>query len=157
VPRSSVCVEINAPCRAVFDVLHDYSRRLEWDTLLSSADLLDGATQAGVGVRSRCVGTWRTGRIPVETEYISFEPGRIAAVRLTNHPPLFAEFSASIRHEPLGDHRSRLTYIYSITTRPALLRGVLDPLIGAALRRETRRRLQALREYVENRIGTDDG
>lgn len=37
---------IPAPSRAVFDLIHDYSRRLEWDTLLRAAYLDDGHTVA---------------------------------------------------------------------------------------------------------------
>jgi hypothetical protein len=33
-PRESLSIEINAPCAAVFAVIHDYDRRLEWDTML---------------------------------------------------------------------------------------------------------------------------
>ena len=40
----------------VFDLLHDYKRRLEWDTLLQAAYLEDGHEAAGKGVTSVCVG-----------------------------------------------------------------------------------------------------
>jgi hypothetical protein len=33
-----------------------------------------------LGVRSRCVGTWKGAFLAVETEYIQFERGRVAAV-----------------------------------------------------------------------------
>ena len=89
-PRESVSVEIEASCETVFNLIHDYGRRLEWDTLLSKACLLDEAAVAGLGVRSLCVGTWRGAFLPLETEYIRFEPGRVAAVSLTNKPPFFA-------------------------------------------------------------------
>ncbi|MFZ1398714.1 MAG: hypothetical protein WAS33_17540, partial [Candidatus Promineifilaceae bacterium] len=74
-PRESVSVEVAADCTAVFNLMHDYDRRLAWDTLLSKAVLLDGAAEAGLGVRSLCVGTWRGLFLPLETEYIRFEPG----------------------------------------------------------------------------------
>ncbi|MCL4303975.1 MAG: SRPBCC family protein, partial [Anaerolineae bacterium] len=84
VPRENISIEIDAPCAAVFDVIHDYGRRLEWDTMLREARLLGGATAAGIGVRSVCAGTWRSAFLALETEYIRFEPGRVAAVKLTN-------------------------------------------------------------------------
>ena len=67
-PRESVSVVIDAPCEAVFDLIHDYSRRLTWDTMLSEARLLGGATAAGIGVRTLCVGTWRSLYLAQETE-----------------------------------------------------------------------------------------
>ena len=146
-PRNSVSVEVGASCTAVFNLIHDYGRRLEWDTLLSQAVLLDDAAEAGVGVRSLCVGTWRGLFLPLETEYISFEPGRVAAVSLTNQPPFFDQFAATIRHEPLGENRSRVTYIYFFRARPRLLAPLLEPLMNWLLRRETQNRLAALKRY----------
>ena len=146
-PRESVSVEVGASCTAVFNLIHDYGRRLEWDTLLSQAVLLDDAAEAGVGVRSLCVGTWRGLFLPLETEYISFEPGRVAAVSLTNRPPFFDQFAATIRHEPLSENRSRVTYIYFFRARPWLLAPLLEPLMNWLLKRETQKRLAALNRY----------
>ena len=69
-----------APREVVFDVLHDYSRRLEWDTLLRAAYLDDGFNVAGKGVTSVCVGRRTLGRLALKTVYVSFERPRIAAV-----------------------------------------------------------------------------
>ena len=149
-PRGTVSAEVAASCTAVFNLIHDYGRRLEWDTLLSQACLLDGATEAGLGVRSLCVGTWRGLFLPLETEYIRFEPGRVAAVSLTNHPPFFANFAATIRHEPLGKNRSRVIYIYYFQARPRLLAPILEPVMNQLLKRETQKRLYALQIYLEN-------
>ena len=148
-PRDSYSVEIQASCEAVFDVLHDYDRRLAWDSMLREARLVGGAKAAGIGVRSICVGTWKGGFQALETEYIRFDRGRVAAVKLTNHPLLFSEFAATIRHESLGDDRSRLTYIYSFRARPMYLAPVLEPIMRARLRREIRVRLHRLRDFVE--------
>ncbi len=147
-PRGTVSVEVEASCTAVFDLIHDYGRRLEWDTLLSKACLLDGATEAGLGVRSLCVGTWRGLFLPLETEYIRFEPGRVAAVSLTNKPPFFAHFAATIRHEALSETHSCVTYIYFFRARPRLLAPLLEPVMNRLLKRETQKRLNALRDYL---------
>src|SRR6516165_3483821 len=49
-------VDIDASCEEVFDAIHDYRIRLRWDTLLSKACIVDGSTEAGLGVRTLCVG-----------------------------------------------------------------------------------------------------
>lgn len=148
-PRTSVAVEIEAPCEAVFALVHDYGRRLAWDSMLSEARLLGGATAAGLGVRTLCVGTWKSAFLALETEYVSFEPGRVAAVRLTNRPPFFARLGATIRHEPLGPARSRTTYVYSFHARPRWLAPLLEPLMRTMITREIRARLDALRTFLE--------
>ena len=147
-PRGTVSVEVAADCTAVFNLIHDYGRRLEWDTLLSQACLLNGATEAGLGVRSLCVGTWRGLFLPLETEYIRFESGKVAAVSLTNRPPFFDHFAATIRHEPLEENRSRVTYIYFFRAHPRLLAPLLEPVMNWLLKRETKKRLNALRNYL---------
>lgn len=139
--RAAISTVIRSSPERVFEILHDYSRRLEWDTLLDRAEILGGATAAGVGVRTLCVGRG----IPMETEYVSFVPGKVAAVKLVAPRFPFETFAATIRHEPIGEGISRVTYIYSITARPRWL----GPFINVPLWFETRRRLSALKRYVE--------
>jgi len=139
--RASTSTVIRASPERVFEIVHDYGRRLEWDTLLDRAEILGGATAAGVGVRTLCVGRG----VPMETVYVSFVPGKVAAVKLVAPQFPFETFAATIRHEPAGDGASRVTYIYSFSTR---LRW-LNPILNVPLWLETRRRLSALKHYVE--------
>lgn len=143
--RAEIFTVIRSPPERVFAILHDYARRLEWDTLLTRAELLGGATEAGVGVRTLCVGR----RIPMETEYVSFVPGKVAAVKLVAPRFPFQTFAATIRHEPVGEDSSRVTYIYSFSASPRALAWVLEPIVNVLLRLETRRRLSALKAHVE--------
>ncbi len=71
-------IEIAAAPADLFALTQDYGRRLEWDPFLKSAVLLDGATEAGVGVRACCVA--HSG-LDMETEYVSFNPPRTCAVK----------------------------------------------------------------------------
>jgi len=146
-PRRSYSVEVDAECEAVFDFVHDYDRRLSWDTMLSEARLLDGATTADVGVRSLCVGNWTSGFLAMETQYIRFCHGQLAAVKLTNRPPFFRAFAATIKHEPLGEGRSRVTYVYSFRGRPKAIEPIMDGMIF----REVRRRLRSLQGVFARR------
>jgi polyketide cyclase/dehydrase/lipid transport protein len=141
--RASISTVIRSSPEQVFEILHDYGRRLEWDTLLTRAELLGGATAAGVGVRTLCEGRG----VPMETEYVSFVPGKVAAVKLLARQFPFETFAASIRHERIGDDRSRVIYVYAFTTR----RRWLAPVANALLWFETRKRLSALKRYVERR------
>ena len=111
--------------------------------------LLSGARAAGVGVRSLCVGTWRSAFLAMETEYVSFEPARAAAVKLTNTPPLFSHFAATIKHRALGEARLLTTYIYSFRARPRFLAPLLEPMLRRLLDAEVRGRLRALQHFLE--------
>lgn len=147
--RRQLSVEIAASCHEVFTIVHDYDRRLLWDPMLTAARILGEATRAGVGVRTSCTGTWRNGHLALETEYVSFDPGQVAAVKMIRPTGPFARFAATIRHEPCAPGRSRVVYIYSFEARPRLLARALAPLLDQLLARETRRRLEALRRYCE--------
>jgi hypothetical protein len=91
-----------------------------------------------------CTGRWLVGGLTFRTIYVSFEPGVVAAVKMTNRPPFFARWAASIRHEPVGEGCSRITYTYNFRARPTWLAFVLEPLLAIVFRWETRRRLRAL-------------
>jgi hypothetical protein len=79
----------------------------------------------------------------METRYVSFEPGRLAAVELVNRPWFFARFAASIRHRDIAGG-SEICYKFRFSSRPRLL----EPWILSYLRRETGRRLDALARAV---------
>lgn len=148
-PHSTIREVIPAPSAAVFALLHDYDRRLEWDTLLQAAYLTDGFPAAQLGAVSVCKGRTYLGGIAMKTRYVSFRPPAIAAVRMVNRPPFFESFAATIRHRDLSASSSEVEYIYHFTARPRWLRFLLHPFINTLLARETRRRLRALRQWFE--------
>lgn len=155
-PTATVSQYMPCPAEKVFDLLHDYSRRLEWDTLLREARLTRGCTQAGPGATSLCVGKPAFGLIGIETRYVTFKRGVIAAVEMINCPPFFETFAASIRHEKAVGG-STATYKFRFTAKPRLLAWPMERVMLVVLRHETRRRLAALasflaREAVDNPV-----
>jgi hypothetical protein len=85
----------------------------------------------------------------METVYVNFNRGRVAAVKLVNRAPFIENFAATIRHEAVTEARSRVIYTYSFRARPGRLAFLLEPIMNAALRSETKARLQSLRDYLE--------
>ncbi|OYV04124.1 MAG: hypothetical protein CFE26_18580, partial [Verrucomicrobiales bacterium VVV1] len=138
-PVATISVEMPVSSAEVFALLHDYDRRLEWDTLLSSAQLTRGSIRAGKDACSLCVGARRRGGIGIETRYVSFDEGRLAAVTMINAPPLFSKFAASIRHED-REVGSIATYKLHFEAKPRWLRWLLEPVMTVVLRIETRKR-----------------
>ena len=147
-PAVTVTQWMPQPSVVVFELLHDYRRRLEWDTLLCEARLTGGHQQAGKGATSLCVGKFFFGIIGIETEYITFARGSIAAVKMINRPLFFEKFSASIRHEDVVGG-SMLAYKLQFSARPRILRGILNPVLRIFLRRETQKRLRSLSSFLE--------
>ena len=141
---------VPAPSAAAFALLHDYDRRLEWDTLLSAAYLDDGFTTAAKGATSVCVGRWYLGRIALKTEYVAFDPPRLAAVKMINQPAFFKAWASSIHHDDLSKDSSRVTYTWTFTSRPRWLRWLVEPVMSRLFRIETQRRLAALAKYLSS-------
>jgi hypothetical protein len=146
-PHGCVSEIIPANSEDVFRLLHDYNRRLEWDTLLKHARLCEDWTIAQLHATSICTGRWYLGGLSLRTEYVSFDPPNVAAVKMLNRPPFFDAFAATIRHRDLSDGSSSIEYKYNFIARPTCLRWVLHPVMDAIFRWETRKRLQALRKF----------
>lgn len=150
-PKATVTEVIPASKEEVFALVHDYDRRLEWDTLLQKAYLEPEFAEAGKGAISVCQGRPILGGLALRTVYVSFRPGQVAAVKLLNRPPFFESFAASIRHADAGAGASTVVYELRFTARPKLLRWLLHPLMLVFLRWETRKRLRSLRRHFEAR------
>lgn len=137
-------IEVAAEPGLLFDLTQDYTHRLDWDPFLKEARLLGGVDRPGVGVRAWCVA--RNG-LGMETEYVSFNPPGACAVVMTKGPWFFRSFSGSWRFDPIGPGRTRVTFTYSLDGRPVFLSGLLRRVSA----RETCRRLEALKRFVEVR------
>ena len=150
-PRGTHSIEINASCDAVFELIHNYDTRLQWDSMLCEATLLGAAAEVVKGVRTRCVGNWKCLWLAIEADYLSYEKGKVAAVKMSNKPMFFAEFAATIRHDDLDDGRSKVTYIYNFHAKPRSLVFLFEPIMAFCLNREVMHRLAALKRFAENR------
>lgn len=148
-PGTEVKEAIPASAAEVFDLLHDYDRRLEWDTLLQKAYLEKGFPVACKGAISVCQGRAILGGFALRTEYVSFERGKVAAVKMLNRPPFFDTFAASIRHRNTGENESEIVYKVHFTAKPKFLRPILHPLMNAVFAWETRKRLASLKKFFE--------
>jgi ribosome-associated toxin RatA of RatAB toxin-antitoxin module len=125
----------------VFAITQDYSQRLAWDPFLRHAELVGGATAPGVGVRAWCVA--RSG-LGMETEYVSFTPPRIAAVRMTRGPWVLESFGGAWEFGPAGEGLTSVAFRYQFRMRPRWLAWVLEPLARRWFSWETRKRVVAL-------------
>ena len=142
-------VDIAASPGVIFDLIHNYSRRLDWDPFLKQAALLDGAQAAGVGVHSVCVAKNRLGGLGMETVYVVFDRPRVAAVKMVRGPAILQSFGASLRQDQIVPGTTRVTYKYTLETRPAWLRWLLTPICKWVFSRETRGRLAKLKSFLE--------
>jgi len=147
--RSRYEFEVQASALQLFHWMHDYDLRAQWDTFTQST-LLDGAT-AGVGgvVRS----TAKNNGLSMDTVYVSFQPGKVAAVKMVKGPYLFDTFAGSWNFHALSPQRTRVVFSYSMTARPRWLSWLLTPAVVCVFQRETRRRIASLQAWAKQQAG----
>ena len=135
---------VAAPPDVVFALTQDYARRLAWDPFLTRAELLGGAVAPAVGVRAWCVSK---GGLGMETEYVTFTPPRLAAVKMTKGPWPLASFGGAWEFVPDGSG-TRVLFRYQLRTRPRWLAWAVEPMARAWFSRETRLRVAALERAI---------
>ena len=129
----------------VFDFTQDYGKRLRWDTFLKRADLMNGVSNAGKGVKAYCVA--RNG-LAMVTEYITFNRPVVTAIKMTKGPFMFKSFLGSWRFKMKNPEKTEVVFLYSFTLRfPFVL---LSGLIKQKLGKNVRQRLIDLKHSIEH-------
>lgn len=139
-------IDIRADSMALFRLTQDYDHRLDWDPFLKEARLVGGATTAGVGARAWCVA--RNG-LGMETEYVSFRPPRVVAVKMTRGPAIISAFAGSWRFQDQGNGITRVIFRYHIAANPRWLGFAFDPILKRVFGHDVMQRLVALKRTVE--------
>ena len=86
-------------------------------------------------------------RMEADNEYVAYEPNRLVTFRTTSGPSLVASYLFDV--VPDG------TQVTSrVELQGAGLFGLLEPVIGAGLRREMKAALPALKALLEDRSAT---
>jgi uncharacterized protein YndB with AHSA1/START domain len=134
-------VVIDRPIEEVFAFVTDQTNTPAWQ-----AGLLDVQRTTpgpiGVGTRHTLVRSFLGRRMEAENEYVSYEPGKLVTFRTTSGPPLVASYL--FEPAPGG---TRLTS--RVELHGAGLFGLMEPVIGAGLRREMKAALPALKALLE--------
>jgi ribosome-associated toxin RatA of RatAB toxin-antitoxin module len=145
-PTFEHAIEINAAPAALFRLTQDYNHRLEWDPFLKEARLVGGAKAAGIGARAWCVATSGLG---METEYVSFNPPKTVAVKMTKGPAILASFAGSWRFQELRPGYTRVIFRYHLAAAPRWLGFILDPVMRLIFTHDVAKRLASLKRTVE--------
>ena len=137
---------INCSQAEAFGYTQDYANRLTWDTFLKKAELIDGATKAGKGIKAYCVAKNGLGMI---TEYVSFNPPRATAIKMTKGPYLFKSFLGSWTFKAITDSQTEVIFLYSFTLRFPF--NLITPFIKNNLQSNVQQRLIDLKTNLEQK------
>jgi len=136
---------INCTPDIAFDYTQDYRNRLNWDTFLKRAELMDGALAADVGVKAYCVSRNGLGMV---TEYVSFNRPKATAIKMTKGPFMFKDFLGSWTFKDAGSSMTEVIFLYSYTLRFPF--NLFAGLIKNNLQSNVRQRLNDLKKNIEN-------
>lgn len=139
-------IYINEVPEVVFDFTQDYNKRLQWDTFLRKADLIEGATKADKGVRAYCEAKNGLGMV---TEYVSFNRPKVTAIKMTKGPYVFKSFLGSwtFKHTELDG--TEVVFLYSLSLRFPF--NLFSRFIKNNLRKNVRQRLVDLKKNIEEK------
>ncbi len=136
---------VQADPARVFALTQDYSQRLSWDPFLRRAELVGDAPAPGVGVRAWCVAHSGLG---METEYVTYAPPRIAAVKMTRGPWVLESFGGAWEFTAAPAGATAVAFRYQFRMRPRWLAWLLEPLARRWFSWETRKRVVALQDAL---------
>lgn len=136
---------INCSQTKTFDYTQDYNSRLQWDTFLKRAELIEGAARAEKGVKAYCVAKNGLGMV---TEYVSFIRPKATAIKMTKGPYLFKSFLGSWTFKDLGHSQTEVIFLYSFILRFPF--SIIPGFIKSRLQANVRQRLIDLKTNMES-------
>ncbi len=139
-------IEIKSSSEIAFDYTQDYNQRLNWDTFLKKADLIEGATTADKGVKAYCVAKNGLGMV---TEYVSFNRPKATAIKMTKGPFLFKSFLGSWTFKEIQPNLTEITFLYSFQLRFPF--NFMTGFIKRNLQNNVKQRLVDLKENIERK------
>ena len=118
---------------------------------------MEGRRVPEQGAVAICAARWYLGGLVFRTRYVTFNRPVVAAVTLVKPYFIFENWSASIRHREVaglgansaGDGASEVIYTLNLRCRPTRFARPLEVVAMKAFELETRRRLRALKRYIE--------
>jgi hypothetical protein len=141
-PRVESTVVVALDPERTFRLSQTYGElRYRWDPFVVEQRLLDGATEAGKGVR-----TWTRSRhrLVMVSEYVTYRPPAHVGMRMVEGPWFFKSFSGGWHFTPEPDDGgTAATWRYNFTCRPGWLAPLADRIGVWLLGRDIRRRLDA--------------
>ncbi|MBV7434913.1 SRPBCC family protein [Cardiobacteriaceae bacterium TAE3-ERU3] len=73
-------------------------------------------------------------------------------MRMVRGSAIFAHFTGNWRFDGIDDKCSKVTFNYDLAANPRWLSWLLTPIIAAAFRRTTQKRLDGLKVYIDGQL-----
>jgi len=137
---------INAPQTAVYTASQDYSARYRWDPFPEKIELLDGATEVGIGVKTLVIA--KSG-LSMEVEFVQVASPTTAAIVMTKGPAFIKSFGGSWVFKPVTANSTKAKFRYSIKTKKWAIPIISEYVASFYFKRVVMARLTGLKKYCE--------
>lgn len=137
---------INAPPTAVYKASQDYSIRYQWDPFPEKIELLDGATEVKIGVRTLVIA--KSG-LKMVVEFIQVSPPKTAAIIMTKGPLFIHSFGGSWAFKPFGINSTKAKFRYSIKIKTWAFPAISEFIASKYFKKTIRSRLNGLKQFCE--------
>ena len=132
----------------VFDAFHHHHWRMRWDSLVSATHVLGGSPCPFVGAVTENAGAGALRGLSMRTQFVSYEPPRVAAATMLGRSFPFTRWAASMRHRAAASNHSVMIYTYSFEVGPTALRWMFEPIVKWIFDWQTRRRFARLQAFL---------
>jgi hypothetical protein len=139
-------VIINASPDKIYAVSQDYSIRYEWDPFPERIELLHGARDIGIGVKTLVKA--KSG-LQMEVEFIQIDPPTRAAIMMTKGPIFIESFAGSWVFKAVDNHRTKAKFRYAIKTKKWAIPLVSEYIASVYFKKMIVSRLIGLKTYCE--------
>jgi ribosome-associated toxin RatA of RatAB toxin-antitoxin module len=85
----------------------------------------------------------------MRVKYVSYVRPRAAAIEMVSGPWFIRRFAGTWSFVAASENSTRVTFKYNVVAGPKWLAPLLQPLLNMSFSRHARRRLLALKAYVE--------
>ncbi|WP_394561790.1 type II toxin-antitoxin system RatA family toxin [Aquipseudomonas alcaligenes] len=137
---------INAPQAAVYAVSQNYSVRYQWDPFPEKIELLGGATEVGIGVKTLVVA--KSG-LKMEVEFVQVVPPTTVAIVMTKGPAFIKSFGGSWVFKPITENATKAKFRYSIKTKKWAIPIISEYVASLYFKKAVKTRLNGLKKYCE--------
>ncbi|KRP45750.1 hypothetical protein TU73_11440 [Pseudomonas libanensis] len=151
--RGRIVLTMPATAAATFEAFHNHRVRLEWDTLLSRAEIEGGGCHPYIDAISYNQGRGWKRCLSMRTRFVNYRTSELTSAVLVEPSGPFAWWAATMRHRDLSGGTSELVYSFTLQLRPAVLARLVNGLAIRVFEYETRKRFLALDQYLTHQAG----
>ena len=146
-PKIESNVTVDIDIETAFKLSQTYGEiRYMWDPFVKEQHLLNGATEAGVGVQTRT--TSRHG-ISMTTQYTSYKAPNHVGMKMVEGPMFFKSFSGGWNFTKEGKSVI-VTWRYNFVCKPKIFQPIMNFVGTKILQKDIDKRLQAFANACKN-------